>query len=59
MLDDSGVAMYCVGYTPNGKQLIAGGKLDADSKSVAADILDSTICKNLAAAQAQAQQQQQ
>lgn len=31
------------------KQAITGGKLDADSKIVAGDILDSTICKNLAA----------
>lgn len=31
------------------KKMIASGKLDADSKSVAEDILDSTICKNMAA----------
>jgi len=40
-------------HCESAKQQIAGGKLDADSKSVAADILDTTICKNLAAAQAQ------
>jgi hypothetical protein len=31
------------------KNMLAGGKLDADSKSVANDILDTTVCKNLAA----------
>lgn len=36
-------------YCDLAKQHIAGGKLDADSKVVAGDILDSTICKNLAA----------
>jgi hypothetical protein len=35
------------------KQMLAGGKLDEDSKAVAGDILDSTICKNMAAAQTQ------
>ena len=43
-------------HCDNAKQLVAGGKLDADSKSVAADILDTTVCKNMAAAQAQQQQ---
>lgn len=40
-------------HCDSAKQLIASGKLDADSKAVAADVLDTTICKNLAAAQAQ------
>jgi hypothetical protein len=36
------------------KQMLGGGKLDADSKVIANDILDSTICKNLAATAAAA-----
>ena len=43
-------------HCDNAKQLVASGKLDADSKAVAADILDTTVCKNMAAAQAQQQQ---
>ena len=46
-------------HCESAKQALAGGKLDADSKIVAADILDTTICKNLAAQAAQAAQSQQ
>jgi hypothetical protein len=41
------------------KQMLGDGKLDADSKVIANDILDSTVCKNLAAAAAAAAAQPQ
>lgn len=45
-------------YCDLARKLIAGGKLDADSKTVADDILDSTICKNMAAEALKQQQSQ-
>ncbi len=57
------VSMFSIGTTEAEKRqhcdatskLVAGGKLDADSRLVANDVLDSTICKNMAA---EARQQQ-
>jgi hypothetical protein len=57
------VSLFSIGTTEAEKRqhcdttrkLIAGGKLDADSKLVANDVLDSTVCKNMAA---EARQQQ-